>query len=122
MTSRLGTWIVRSGDTLRLQLPPMNAAAMFRKELEIVRQGTRLILRGVQQNFVIWEAQVEIAQPVEPVAEVPPAESVRCPRCGEPLEWWPTGIGSIPVCPNEPERCAGVVFLVDPRGREAGRE
>jgi len=123
MTAQLGKWIIRAGDTLKLQLPPFHAAPVFTKTLEIVRVGARLTLRGVQNNnFVIWETQIEVAQPVESVAEPPAEESVRCPRCGALLEWWPTGIGSIPVCPNEPDGCAGVVFFVDPRGRKAGRQ
>lgn len=60
MTAQLGTWIVRSGNTLKLQLPPFQASGMFRKELEIRRVGTRLTLRAIQNNFVIWEAQVEV--------------------------------------------------------------
>lgn len=72
---------------------------LSREELAAVRQNVAAVLRGTFPELVVSAAGLNHEDPA------------RCPRCGSPVEWWPTGIGSIPVCPNEPEKCPGVFFL-----------
>lgn len=88
----------RGGPAREVLLERINLKRdLSREELAAVRQNVVALLRGTFPELVVPARFGE--------------EPARCPRCGSPLEWWPTGVGSIPVCPNEPEKCAGVFFV-----------
>lgn len=74
MTERLGEWIMRSGEELKLQLPPFDAAPRFRDTLELRREGPHLAIRGVHGDFIRWGVKIDLPYPGREVRPMPDAE------------------------------------------------